>query len=570
MNFGTVNYDHQNQRWKIECEAHVCTKLKRLFPEVYQGYTDTIALSDNEENCRDLLWFMQRYPMDIAPEQLVRMENGAKRHQEQESIVTALLEARHPPEDFELAIPARDYQKVAATLTKIKRGTLVADAVGLGKTITGICPMAEQQHLPALVVTLSHLPSQWEQRLNQFAPQLQTHILKTGKPYDLVPKKRKQSGLFDEPRLPDVIICNYHKLHGWAEVLAGLVRYVVFDEIQELRRDESLKYDAAKYIAGKANLRMGLSATPIYNYGIEFFNVIEVLQPGALGTKQEFLREWCTDERNIRDPKAFGEYLRREGIMIRRSRKDVGRELPPVSKIPQTIEADLSALDRIKGSAVELAKVILAANQTRRGEKFLASEEFNVLMRQATGVAKAPYVAEFVRMILDSEEKVILYGWHHEVYAIWKTALAEFNPVLYTGKESPKQKDESKEAFISGDSRVMIISLRAGAGLDGLEKACRTVIFGELDWSPGAHEQCIGRVDRDDGIGPVMAYFLIAEEGSDPVIADVLGIKRQQIEGVVDPNAELIERLETDTGNLKRLAETYLKKHGHQHELQSS
>jgi hypothetical protein len=58
-------------------------------------------------------------------------------------------------------------------------------------------------------------------------------------------------------------------------------------------------------------------------------------------------------------------------------------------------------------------------------------------MRQATGIAKAPYVAEFVRLLLDSEQKVLLFGWHREVYNIWLHALREFKPLLYTGTESP-------------------------------------------------------------------------------------------------------------------------------------
>jgi SNF2 family DNA or RNA helicase len=561
MIFGKIRYN--GGWWVVTCEAHVRTKLKRLFPQVNQRAGETIEISHNDENCRDLLWFLARYPMAAERRDRDRLRKGSANHVELQSQVTALLEHRRPPDDFSLALPAREYQQVAASLAFIKSGLLCADAVGLGKTVTGICPMAKADHLPALVVTLTHLPSQWAAELNRFAPGLKVHILRSGKPYDLV--KIHQRGMFleDEPRMADVIISNYHKLHGWADVLAGLVRYVVFDEVQELRHTDSNKYAAARFIAEKARIRVGLSATPIYGYGVEFFNVIEILRPGALGTREEFLREWCNgDEKKITDPKAFGEYLRREGIMIRRTRKEVGRELPPVTKIVHIVDCDTKELDRIKGSAVELAKTILAAQQNYKGEKFLASGKFDMLMRQATGIAKAPYVAEFVRMLLESGEKVVLYGWHREVYGIWLEQLKEYKPLLYTGSESPKQKDEAKKAFIEGDCRLLIISLRAGAGLDGLQKVCSVGVIGELDWSPGVHEQNIGRIDRDGQPDPVMAYILLAEEGSDPIIADILGIKRGQIEGVRDPDAELIEKLETDPGNVKRLAEAYLKKVG--------
>ncbi|WP_347990045.1 DEAD/DEAH box helicase [Methylomonas sp. AM2-LC] len=555
MSLGEITYN--NGHWNIVCEPHVRTKLKRLFPEIDQRAGDLSSLSDNEENCRDLLWFLDRYPMKVD-----RMDYMTKRsefHVEQENQVAALLNFRNPPNDFELAFPARDYQKIAATLAIIKKGVLVADDLGLGKTVTGICLLAIANNLPALVVTMSHLVSQWENEINRFAPLLKTHALKTGKTYDLIVKTRKKGC---DDKLPDVIICNYHKLHGWSDVLSGLVPLVIFDEAQELRRHESNKYAAAKHIAGKANLVMGLSATPIYNQGHEFFNVIDCIRPRALGTRPEFLREWCGDGESIKDPRAFGEYLRREGLMIRRTRKEVGRELPPIIKIPQYVDCDSSKLDSIKGAAVELAKIILANQQQSVGAAFHAAQEFNIMMRQATGIAKAPYVAEFVRMLLESGEKVILFGWHREVYNIWLERLYDFKPVMYTGTESAKQKDAAKNAFIYGESQLMIVSLRSGAGLDGLQSVCWTVVKGELDYSPAVHDQCIGRAARDGQENTVMAHYLISENGSDPIIADILGIKRGQIEGVINPNDDLIEHLEVDPGYIKRLASDYLTRAG--------
>lgn len=538
-----------NDKWTIRCLPHVRTKLKRYFPQVEQWATDEITLTDNIENCRDLLWFLDRYPMHV--DDLSYLKSRSAAHVEQNlAILNLLNNSTDAIPDFELAIPPREYQKQAAGLLGVVKGLLLADDVGLGKTASSICGMCLPEGLPALVVTLTNLPLQIQEQISLFYPSRKTHILKTGKPYNL-------------PTC-DVIICNYAKLNGWAETLKGHVKYVIFDEIQELRTgDGSLKYAAARHVASGATLRIGLSATPIYNYGEEFFHVVDILRPGALGSKSEFIREWCVDEKKIRDTKAFGEYLRAEGIMLRRTRADVNRELPPVQKIYQYVESDAKILDKIKGSATELAKIILAENQEFRGQKFRAAEEFNILMRQATGIAKAPYVAAFVRLLIESGQPVVLYGWHREVYSIWMEQLASFNPVMYTGSESASQKEEAKRRFMAGESQVIIISLRAGAGLDGLQyhPSCASVVFGEIDWSPGVIEQCIGRLDRDGQEKSIAAYFLIAESGSDPIIAEVLGIKRGQIEGVINPDANLFEKLETDSGGIKRLAEAYLKEH---------
>jgi SNF2 family DNA or RNA helicase len=363
---------------------------------------------------------------------------------------------------------------------------------------------------------------------------------------------------------PDVLISTYHKLSGWADVLAGRVKSVVFDEAQELRISESAKYKAAAHIARAADFRTGLTATPIYNYGGEMFCVLDVLRPGALGSRAEFVREWCRQwGESVRDPKAFGTYLRSEGLMLRRTRAEVGRELPPLTKIVQRIDAEPEALDRVQGSASELAKLILAGMSLERGKKLRAAEELSLVLRQATGIAKAPFVAEFVRLLVESGEKVLLYGWHRAVYDIWLERLRDLSPALYTGSESPKQKDEAKARFLDPDgAKVLIMSLRAGAGVDGIQKACRTVVFGELDWSPGVHEQCCGRPHRDGQTDPVAAYFLAADRGSDPVVADVLGLKKAQIEGVRDPDGDLIERLDTGAGHITKLAEAYLRQRG--------
>lgn len=557
--FGTI--EKRGNYWIVSCDSHVRIKLRRLFPQVSQNAGEEIRISVSNENSRDLLWFLDRYPMTMKPSDRKSLVQGSKTHIEEERSVNALLEGYQPPGEFALSIDPREYQSIAASLAMTRKGLLIADDVGLGKTVEGICPMAHPSNLPALVVTLTHLPKQWKEEIGRFAPWLSVHILKSGKPYNL---EKSNGGKF-----PDVIISNYHKLHGWYELLSGLVRYVVFDEIQEIRRPGSLKASASRFISEKASLRIGLSATPIYNYGGEFFNILDTLRPGAIGTSEEFFREWCrttgsgtTEKKILKDPKAFGEYLRREGLMIRRTRTDVGRELPPLSKIPQYVESDAEVLDRIRGSASELARIILANNEEHRGQKMQATEEFNVLMRQTTGIAKAPFVAEFVRLLIENGEKVVLYGWHREVYSIWMEALKEFNPCLYTGTETITQKESAKNAFVNGDCQVLIISLRAGAGLDGLQFVSKTVVFGELDWSPGVHEQCVGRVYRDGQKYPVMAWYLVSDHGVDPIISNVLGLKKSQIESVRDPGASLVEALQVEEGRIRKLAESYLERVG--------
>jgi hypothetical protein len=295
------------------------------------------------------------------------------------------------------------------------------------------------------------------------------------------------------------------------------------------------------------------------------FNILNILKPGALGSWSEFRDEWCGwgDKHPIKSPKAFGSYLADAGLMLRRARKDVGRELPALTRVPHYIDADTAILERAAGAAMELARIVLAQTEVNKGDRMNAAGQLDAKLRQATGIAKAPYVAAFVRMLAESGEKVLLYGWHREVYAIWLDLLKELQPVMYTGTETPRQKELSRDAFTKGHSQVLIMSLRSGAGLDGLQHHCRTIVHGELDWSPAVHHQCDGRVHRDGQPEPVVSYYLYADHGTDPTMLDVLGVKRQQAEGITDPDAPLVERVQqVDPGHIRRLAEEYMRQRG--------
>lgn len=165
-------------------------------------------------------------------------------------------------------------------------------------------------------------------------------------------------------------------------------------------------------------------------------------------------------------------------------------------------------------------------------------------------------------MIVESGEPVLLAGWHRDVYDIWCKELSDLKPVMYTGSESPAQKEESKRKFISGESDLMMISLRSGVGLDGLQERCRIVVLGELDWSPKVHEQIIGRIDRDKITGDnnhVTAIYLVSDSGSDPAVIDILGLKSSQSSGITDP-LQAIEENYVDESRIKKIAEQYLKR----------
>jgi SNF2 family DNA or RNA helicase len=102
------------------------------------------------------------------------------------------------------------------------------------------------------------------------------------------------------------------------------------------------------------------------------------------------------------------------------------------------------------------------------------------------------------------------------------------------------------------------MSLRSGAGVDGLQKRARVGIFGELDWSPTVHEQAIGRLARDGIEDPPVIYFLNSANGTDPLILEKLQIKRQQQEPMLSKDGQMFAPAAQDPNRARRLAERIL------------
>lgn len=542
--YGALELDRVAQRWRItDLSPHVAIAFKRMFPRVPVTATE-IAMSDTDEVRADLHWFMARYPLehDAWTELDEAVDRLAWRMAERERI---LLPTWTPAgaAAFKEGKQAYLYQMQAATIAVANGGMLLGDDVGLGKTISAIAALLLGAPLPAAVVVQPHLADQWKLRIEEFSS-LRVHVIKGRMPYDLPPA--------------DVYIFRYTNVAGWVDVIdKGSFRSAIYDEVQELRHGSGTsKGSACHTVSTRAAFRMGLTATPVYNYGDEMHSVMEYIKPDLLGDRYEFLREWTGGGKQVKDPDALGSYLKDTGYFLRRTEDDptVDASMPPPNILDWEIDHDLAAVAGEEEITRQLAQTVLRGSFTDAGR---AARELDMKMRQLTGIAKARAVAAYVSLLLKDSPRVLLAGWHREVYDIWKAALAPFNPVLYTGSESAAGKKRSVEAFTRGDARVMMMSLRSGAGLDGLQYFCNDAVVGELDWSPQVHYQFFGRLRRPGQEKQVNAHYLHTNWGSDPVILEMLGIKADQSRGINDPGQAQAVRV-SDESRLKILAQHVL------------
>jgi SNF2 family DNA or RNA helicase len=549
--YGKFKADHQSQKLIIEeCEPHVSIKIKGLFKKIAVYQTPPYEFANTPENAADLMWLMQRYPLVISKKDLEYLTRANRVYNHLINEAERFLRPNYKPRPVRLnkGEEARHYQLQGKDLVSLVKRLLIADTFGLGKTLTSILCLLEPFSLPGIVAVQTHMTTQWKNQIERFTD-LKVHIIKGTKPYNLPPA--------------DVYIIRYSCLSGWVNIIAeGRFKTAIYDEIQELRGADSAKHHAGRSLSAGVEKAIGLSATPIYNLGSEIFNILDLLKPGCLGRQVDFLREWCAPLGNgksiVGDPQALGQYLRANNIMLRRTRSEVGRELPPINKIIIPVDYDTEEVKKAEDIAKMLAIKVTTGSFTQRGE---AARQLDLLARRITGVSKAKHVAGYIKMLLESGERVVLAGWHREVYDIWLKELEDYKPVMYTGSETTRQKEEAFRKFNDKETNIFIISLRSGAGLDGLQHSCDLIAHGEFDWSPEVHNQLNGRVDRDrkEEQKQVTALYFASEYGSDPLIINLLGLKAAQSFGIMDPDAEPAEQL-SDDGRLKKLAQFYLDK----------
>lgn len=531
-----------------EIKPHVAIRLKQVFPQVATHKRPPISVKFTRVVAEDFEWFLKRYPMEAREDDHRRLTESAQSSRRLsshiEDMIAGLVQVPVALKGGEL----RGYQASAVRVALASERLLCGDDVGLGKTFVALGMLTDAAARPGLIVVQSHLVGQWLYHVTNRLGLIGREIRTTQPSREKLPPA-------------DVYVTTYHRIAGWVDPLcSGMIKSVTFDEAQELRRHESSRYKAARAISQAVRFVLGLSATPVYNYGIEIFNVMDCIAPGALSTRDEFLREWCggDPQGRVKDPKALGSYLRDRHLFLRRTRADVGRELPPVNRIVHQIPYDQKEQDKALDIALRLARKTLTGSFTERGQ---AAREFDLMLRMATGVAKAKFVAEYVRVLLENGEAVLLAGWHRDVYEVWLRELKEFNPVMYTGSESASKKEESKRKMLNGESKLMIISLRSGVGLDGLQEVCNTVVVGELDWSPEVHTQLFGRVRRDGQANQVTAIFLVSDGGSDPPMVDLLGLKAEQAHGITDPLTSETTR-HSDDRRIREMAKRFLESRG--------
>ena len=521
--YGTLSYNRRARCWTIKGEPCVTELAKRLFPGCDGRGRGVARFTAHRRIIGDLNWLMLRYPLEIKATDRARWESAladAREYAVRRERALSMPETATPPAET-FAGELLPFQKQGLGFLLSTRRCLLADEMGLGKTVQALAFLATTAAYPAVLVVPPHLIRNWQREVERFLSpdgRLRVHVIRGLTPYAL-------------PEA-DVYIVHYLLLRGWKDVLPGLgFRTVIFDEMQELRRNGTGKYSAASLLSEACENCIGLSGTPIYNHGGEIWNVVNIIDFHFLGDWESFSREWCYGYNSaiVAKPELLGDYLRSEGLMLRRLKRDVLAELAPKRRLVQEIDWD-DALYRelMKPVAGQLRLLRSTDDPSRRA---LIEDAICQQQRQATGIAKAPFVCAFVRALLEGGEQVLLMAHHHAVMDIYKKELRAFRPKFITGRETDRQKDEAAQAFMEGKTDLLCVSLRSASGLNLQRATC--VVFGELDWSPAVHSQAEDRAHRIGQRDSLLCYYLVSPRGSDRDMQDALGLKVSQFVAIM-------------------------------------
>jgi adenine-specific DNA-methyltransferase len=175
----------------------------------------------------------------------------------------------------------------------LSRGALLADEVGLGKTIEAGLVLSQkwaERKRRILVITPSNLRKQWYQELTEkfFLP---CRLLEA-KSYNAAVKQ----GALRPFETPEIIICSYHFAKSKAaDVQAVPWDLVVIDEAHRLRnvyKPSNVIANTLKIsLAGKDKLL--LTATPLQNSLLELFGLVSFIDEHTFGDLKSFREQFA-------------------------------------------------------------------------------------------------------------------------------------------------------------------------------------------------------------------------------------------------------------------------------------
>lgn len=427
-------------------------------------------------------------------------------------------------------------------------GACLADDMGLGKTLQALAILLlRAPQGPALVVAPTSVCTNWISEIDRFAPSLRVILFGTGD---------RQLTLADLQPL-DVVIASYGLLQQETDRFCAVQWHtIVLDEAQAIKNHQTKRSQAAMSLQG--DFRMICSGTPLENHLGELWNLFRFINPGLLGSLEQFNERYANPIERQQDATARNR-LRKliQPFILRRTKSQVLSELPSRTEILRQVE--LSTEETALYEALRLQALERLANtDANAGQRHIQilAEIMKLrraccnpqLVAPALGLQSSKLAAfgELLEELLANRHKALVFSQFVDHLSLIRTYLEERGiRYQYLDGSTPMQERKVRvDAFQAGDGDVFLISLKAGG--TGLNlTAADYVIHMDPWWNPAVEDQASDRAHRIGQTRPVTIYRLVAKLTIEEKIVDLHQHKRALADSLLE-GSDLSAKMSAD------------------------
>lgn len=287
-----------------------------------------------------------------------------------------------------------------------------------------------------------------------------------------------------------------------------------------------------------------LSGTPIENGPMEFYPILHLLWPLEFPSKKEFgtrytnpiFTPWGIQYKGAQRMKELNLRLKQFG-WVRRLRTDVLKQLPPIQRT--TVEVNLKNFRKYKAAETNFVKW-LHKHKPTKARRLTKSAAFAMVrlnyLLQLAAELKMNHVFEWIDNFLEtSNEKLCVYG-HNRDFLEQIHKRYKGKSVLYYGGMSHKKREHAKGTFVKDPKCRLFIGsiLAAGTGINGLQHVCSKILIAQLYWVGVKLLQLEGRLWRIGQTNPVTAYYMIAQDTVELIMAQAIWSKQGMLNKILD------------------------------------
>lgn len=476
---------------------------------------------------------------------------------QQQMLGAQSYEPRQIPKDIQASI--REYQRAGIgwleRLREMHLNGILADDMGLGKTLQAIVSITQykQDHHKAisLIVCPTSLIYNWKEEFGKFNSKLK--IL----PVDGTPSHRKK--LLDSAKKYDVLVTSYSLLQKDIDIYKEIsLGYVILDEAQHIKNRTTQNAKSVKML--QCDHRIILTGTPIENSLDELWSLFDFLMPGLLSTYDRFVEKYVRAPVQSPNGKSHLETLRRKlsPFILRRMKKDVLSELPPVTEIvyhchlsdtqrelyrsyAQTAREELSQL--VKKEGFDKVQIHVLATLTRLKQICCHPAIFAKEKPEFGDSAKYEMLMELLQTLIEGKHKSVIFSQYTRMLQIIKKDMQNLGVRFEYLDGSTKNRMSIVKKFNEDENiPVFLVSLKAGGSGLNLVGA-DTVIHYDMWWNPAVQMQATDRVHRIGQQNSVSSYTLVTLDTIEEKIIKLQERKKGLVKKIINTDEEAIEKL---------------------------